>query len=403
MRVQQIGTLEELAPFAPHWDRLVERSGYKLPFSTFAWCNSWWHHLARNRASVRDRLSIRAVWDDRGELAAVAPFILTQRPASGPLRVRWLHFLGPDPGITEVPGMVCLPEMERQASSALLGDLQENVGNWDWIRWSGLKPDSVATEVIGEHPRLQWSCDVPAYLLTLPSSWEEFRGRLPRNIKESLRKCYNSLQRDGHAFEFVVTERPDEMTTALGHFFRLHSARASVAGTVRHADIFDSNVRRDFLIEVSESLAQRRAVRIFAVKIAGRFVAMRIGFIVDDTMYLYYSGFDPAWSKYSVMTTVVAESIKWAIASGLRTINLSTGNDISKTRWRPTEISYREAIQISPSIRAHAAHALYQSVRAAAGVFDSGLSGNGNGRVKWRSGKRLAVTVGGTLNAADPF
>ena len=91
MRVQQIGTLEELAPFAPHWDRLVERSGYKLPFSTFAWCNTWWHHLARNRASVRDRLSIRAVWDDRGELAAVAPFILTQRPAAGPLRMRWLH------------------------------------------------------------------------------------------------------------------------------------------------------------------------------------------------------------------------------------------------------------------------------------------------------------------------
>jgi len=244
---------------------------------------------------------------------------------------------------------------------------------------------------------------VPAYLLTLPSSWEEFRGRLPRNIKESLRKCYNSLQRDGHTFEFVAIERPEEMTTTLGHFFRLHSARASVAGTVRHADIFDSDVRRDFLIELSETLAKRRAVRIFGLRIAGRFVAMRIGFIVDDTMYLYYSGFDPAWSKYSVMTTVVAESIKWAIASGLRTINLSTGNDISKTRWRPTEISYREAIQISPSIRAHAAHALYQSVRAAAGVFDSGLSGNGNGRVKWRSGERLAVTVGGTLTAADPF
>ena len=171
---------------------------------------------------------------------------------------------------------------------------------------------------------------------------------------------------------------------------------------MRHADIFDSDVRRDFLIELSETLAQRRAVRIFGVKIGGHFVAMRIGFVVDDTLYLYYSGYDPAWAKYSVMTTVVAESIKWAIASGIRTINMSTGNDVSKTRWRPTEISYREAIQISPSIRAHAAHALYQSVRTAAGVLDSGLSGNGNGRMKWRSGKRLAVAVGGTLTE-NPF
>ena len=122
------------------------------------------------------------------------------------------------------------------------------------------------------------------------------------------RARHNSLQRDGHAFEFVVTERPEEMTTALGHFFRLHSARASVPGSVRHADIFDSDVHRDFLIELSATLAQRRAVRIFGMRIGGRFVAMRIGFVVDDTLYLYYSGYDPAWAKYSVMTTVVAES-----------------------------------------------------------------------------------------------
>ena len=393
MRVQHIDSLEELAPVATQWDRLVERSGYTLPFSTFAWCSSWWHHLARNKASVQDRLSIRAVWDDRGELAAVAPFILTQRPATGPLRVRWLQFLGPDPGITEVPGMVCLPEMERQASSALLADLQEHASAWDWIRWSGLKPGGIAAEVIGEHPKLQWSRDVPAYLLQLPCTWDEFRGRLPRNIKESLRKCYNSLQRDGHAFEFVVTERPEEMTDVLGHFFHLHSARANVPGTVHHADIFDSSVRREFLVDISETFAKRRAVRVFGVKIGGRYVAMRIGFIVGDTLYLYYSGYDPAWSKYSVMTTAVAESIKWAIAAGVRTVNMSTGNDVSKTRWRPTEISYREAIQISPSIRAHAAHALYQSARTAAGVLDSGLSGNGQKAAKWRGGKRLSVAL----------
>jgi CelD/BcsL family acetyltransferase involved in cellulose biosynthesis len=400
MRVQHIGSLAELTPFASQWDRLVEHSGYRLPFSTFAWSACWWRHLARNRSSARDHLSFRLVWDDRGELAAVAPFVLTERPAAGPIRMRWLHFLGPDPGITEVPGMICLPELERPAYSALLADLHGRVNEWHWIRWSGLKPEGIAAEVIGGHQRLQWSRDVPAYLLTLAPSWEEFRGSLPRNIKESLRKCYNSLKRDGHAFEFVAIERADEIQAALGHFFRLHGARADAPGAVRHSDMFGTASKRNFLIDICETLASRGAVRIFTVKIGGCIIAIRIGFIVGDTLYLYYSGYDPAWSHYSVMTTVVAESIKWAIASGLRTVNLSTGNDVSKTRWRPTEISYREAVQISPSLSAQAAHALYRSIHMAGGVLDSGLSGNGHRGPKWRNGRSSSVDPSATVGRA---
>jgi CelD/BcsL family acetyltransferase involved in cellulose biosynthesis len=364
MRVQRIDSVAELTRLAPHWDRLVERSGYRLPFSTFSWSASWWRHLARKRDSVRDRLSVRAIWDDRGELAAVAPFMVTERPARGPVRAQWLGFLGADPGLTEVPGVVCLPDLERPVYSALLDDLQRSGGDWHWIRWSGLEPNGVAAEVIGRYGKLRWSAHVPAYLLPLGPSWKEFRSGLPRNVKESLRKCYNSLARDGHSFTFVVTECADEMPAALDHFFRLHRARAGMSGTVHHPDMFHADNARQFLIDVCQTFANQGA-RIFALKIGHHIVAMRVGFIVGDTLYMYYSGYDPAWSKYGVMTTVVAESIQYAIAAGIRTVNLSVGNDVSKTRWRPAEVLYGEAIQISPSLSAHAAHTAYRAGRTA--------------------------------------
>ena len=50
----------------------------------------------------------------------------------------------------------------------------------------------------------------------------------------------------------------------------------------------------------------------------GQIVAMRLGFVVDDSLYLYYSGYDPLWARYSVMTTTVAEALKYAIACGLQ-------------------------------------------------------------------------------------
>ena len=56
---------------------------------------------------------------------------------------------------------------------------------------------------------------------------------------------------------------------------------------------------------------------------------------------MYFSGYDLAWGRFSVMTTLVAEAIKWAIAERLRIFNLSTGNDVSKTRWRPLTVEFR--------------------------------------------------------------
>ena len=70
---------------------------------------------------------------------------------------------------------------------------------------------------------------------------------------------------------------------------------------------------------------------------------------------MYYTGYDPAWKTYSVMTVLVAETFKWAFAHGVERINLSTGRDQSKMRWKPREVLFRDAVQVSPTMRARAA------------------------------------------------
>jgi CelD/BcsL family acetyltransferase involved in cellulose biosynthesis len=60
------------------------------------------------------------------------------------------------------------------------------------------------------------------------------------------------------------------------------------------------------------------------------------------------------------MTLLMAEMIQWALARGIREINLSTGNDQSKLRWKPEEVLLHEAVLISPSPRVRAALWAYQ-------------------------------------------
>ncbi|MGQ0504499.1 MAG: GNAT family N-acetyltransferase, partial [Myxococcaceae bacterium] len=199
----------------------------------------------------------------------------------------------------------------------------------------------------------------------LAPTWDLFKATLKRNIKESLRKCYNSLKRDGHAFTFEVVTEPGKVGVAIDEFLQLHAARAQTTDGVQHRNVFEWSSSQRFLKQLSEQFASEGVAKVFQLRIAGKLVASRVGFALGDTLYLYYSGYDPAWSQYSVMTTAVAESIRWAIDNGFRKVNLSTGNDVSKTRWGPEEITYMSGIQVSHSPRSRMAMMAFESLKAA--------------------------------------
>jgi CelD/BcsL family acetyltransferase involved in cellulose biosynthesis len=249
---------------------------------------------------------------------------------------------------------------EAAAVQALAAHVKRRAREWDWVQWSGLRRDGTGIATL----RIA-AVEVPdagrcAFVLPLPGSWEEFRAGLGHNVRESVRKCYNSLKRDGHAWRLTVAGRPDEIPAALERFFVLHKLRAGVAGTVAHADCFATPASRRFLADVCLRLAARGTVRVFQVEVGGQVVAARIGFVFGDRLYLYYSGYDPAWGKYSVMTTVVTEAFKYAIAAGLTSVNLSTGADRSKTRWRPSEIGFVDAVTPSPGGRSRLTYQAFE-------------------------------------------
>jgi CelD/BcsL family acetyltransferase involved in cellulose biosynthesis len=339
--VEQVGSEAALAALGPEWLALERSSGNALPFRTFEWVSCWWKHLREERAAVTDTLAVRAVRTETGRLVGVAPLMLTERPAVGPVRLRCVQFMGADPNVTEIRGAICEPALAAACHAALRADVARLEGQTcDWVQWAGL---AGAEQAAFEDPSIRWSGETMCSVLTLPSSWSELHGSLPRNLKESIRKCYNSLRRDGlqPALE-VVTERA-RVASTLEDFFRLHGARANLAGTTRHPDVFAHPRSRSFLVDACERFAERGTLRVFRLVVRDELVATRIGFAVGDTLYLYYSGYDPTYAQYGVMTTTLVEAIKYAIAEGFRHVNLSTGKDVSKTRWRPDEVVYRQA------------------------------------------------------------
>src|SRR4029077_8999332 len=132
-----------------------------------------------------------------------------------------------------------------------------------------------------------------------------------------------------------------DIPEALSHFFALHAARSLAEDMTTHRDQLSGYPKHSAMVrDFAYAMAKRGQLRMFELAIAGETVATRMAFLLSDDFYLYYSVFAPWWKKYSIMTTLSVEIMKWAINNGVRNVNLSTGTDLGKLRWRPSEILY---------------------------------------------------------------
>lgn len=358
LRVQRLQAVDDLSALSDQWEALDAETFPRTPFSGPAWNLRWWKYFRESRPLVRDRFFTHAIWDRAGKLVGVAPLMITEQPSMGPIRTRRLQFWGTDANVTEIRGVVCRPADAKAVVGALAAELRRVSSEWDFMKWGGLRDGSSPSS----EPSVKWGREITDYFLQPGADWEAFKSALPRNVKESLRKCYNAPKRDGHTLTFRVIERESEVLDALEVFFRLHAARSKAEETITHADVFYSDHVRTFLSDYTRAMAARGQTRIFQTLIGDEVVATRVGFAFGDHLYLYFSGFSPEWGKYSVMTTTVAEALKYAMGAGFSTINLSPGSDVSKTRWRPLELTMREATWVSPSWRGPATFRIFQAI-----------------------------------------
>ncbi len=361
VRVSVVTDQARLRAVRGEWDSLLERAHNDVPFMTLPWLDAWWTHF-RAQGRVHDELSVALVHKNE-ELVGAFPWMRSARRA-GPLRAHVLSFLGADPYITELRTPLVDPAHAIDVARGLAESLLSR-RDWDWIHWTGLTPGTELASALERALPMEWTSELGANVLPLPATWEELKKGLKRNIKESLRRCYNAPKRDGLELRLTVARTPSDVAAALQTFFELHALRSAQKDTIDHPDRFATKTARRFLEDVCARLAAENAACVFMLHVGDRVVAARVGFVVSNGLYLYYSGYIPAYSKYSVATTIVAEAMQWAIAQKLEFVHLSTGSDVSKSRWGPRETIFRDALTVAPRAHARAAAGASKLVRQA--------------------------------------
>lgn len=282
-------------------------------------------------------------------------------------RVRRISFLGEQLGGSDYLDVLALPGYEQECANALFGYVAKHM-EFDILELDGLPCDSPSVPCLawrfGGDANFKYRLE-PRYVcpqVKLDKPWEELLRKSSRStyFSRSLRRL-----RRLPGFDHRVITDPDQAEEAFERFLGLHELSWAGRGGSSATGL---QSLKDFHRDVVVRLARAERLRFEEIWIDGACRASLYG-IGNEERYSYYlSGYDPAWSKYSLGFTVIGLSIAGAVERGVKVYDLLRGAEPYKFYWA-NEIRATFAVYVaSDSLAARLAVACDAAAEAARAV-----------------------------------
>lgn len=331
-----ISSFDELDALIPEWTRLFACSGAQNPFAHPQWMVTWAHHFVSP-----DQLYVITVRDVSGSLIGIAPLYRHCRRLAPGLIATHLRLFGTGrhAHLTELPQILTAPDMHRKVLRDIIHFVFEDKADWDWMEIS-LTPEQGWFEP-------QWlpheSVDAGSFtlhkaaraftILPLAVTWDDLRTTLKRNVKESIRRSSNRLEKRSLTPDTFIPRDPASFDFAMNELVALHRERARVRAKTAHRDYFLDPRALAFMLDAARRMFSAGHLTPYLLQVNGAPVAAQLILNANRTTYFGISGFDPAWWQYSVATNLMVECLREAISRGDNLANLSLGPDVPKVRW----------------------------------------------------------------------
>ena len=303
---------EPLERICTEWAGLLEQCGEQVPFVTPAWQQVWLKHFQNNK-----RLRVLTARDGE-RLIGVLPMLCTDGRA---------EFVG-HYSICDYMDAVITPGFERTAWASALAQLARDGATEIELR--GLREDSPSLVAVLEAAGAAgFTAEKEQEALSpramLPETWDEFLGQLSKKDRHEMRRKMRRLESAGGALEMRVITTAAEAEPLLDTLFKLMRA------SNHHKEEFlDRPGMQEFFREMTQVMADEGMLRLYSLTLDGVVVAMVHNLDVGGTLYMYNSGYDPAYSHYAVGLMSKAMLVRDAIEAGRTCVDFMRGDESYK-------------------------------------------------------------------------
>jgi len=300
-------------PLVQEWETLLSASRFKNPFLTPLWNEIWLKHFGKSlQAKV---ILFRA---SGGALLAVGAF---SNPAEQGGQ-RGLTLLG-STDVCDYRDIIIAQGKEEEVFSALGRFFAE--GPWKYLEFNGISEFSPTFQFLS--PLMQpfgfrgvQEVEEVALYLDLPQTWEAFLERLSSKDRHELRRKIRRLEKES-AFEILRVDDGSSLSAGMAIFFDLHrKSRKDKAE-------FMTPEMEAYFREISARFQERGWLSLSFLKLEGKEVAAFFSFDFSGTEYVYNSGYDPEFARFSPGIVLAAHCIRQSIERGMTGFNFLRGQE----------------------------------------------------------------------------
>src|SRR5262245_11813833 len=320
---------EALTRLRVEWQAMFRASGAP-PFLSWEWLSTWHKWFGQEKHPFL--LCAR----EGGNLIALLPLCAENRQSSrfSPVLKR-MSFMGESYGASDYLDILALPGF-KQKSADIFIDYLALPRSFDLLELEGMSADSRTlqslTRRFANDGRFRYRI-VPQYIcprMSLDARWEDLLERSRRS--DYFKQCIRRLNKIA-SFEFRVISDVNEIPAAFGRHMALHVGRWIDRGG---SSAFRTAEQKGFTFDAAAELARAGMTRFEEIWLEGECRASFFGFESGDCYYFYLSGFDQAWSKYSLGFTLLGLSIREASRRGLKMYDFLRGGENYKFDWTDT-------------------------------------------------------------------
>lgn len=313
----EIQVLRDLRDILPEWDELFRRCPDATPFQSPEWLVPWWDEFGAGAPLV-----IAARQGDR--LAGLGLFYVYQGDPEHPNQ---LYFIG-----KSASDYLDILVADERSGSALAQQIIDAVFELNGV-WQSADLDRLpaSSPVLGvrvrpgfsEHRVQEGAC--PELFMNGTSIQQIAK----KNTRDSIRKHRNRALGMG-SIEFVTADR-QSFPLLMDHLVRLHSAHWHSAGV---PGVFADPKMVRFLGEAGGRLLACGKLRLQAMLLNGRPIAVAFGIMHQGRNYFYLCDFDSSYASISPGTLVTAYAIEQAAAGGANHFDFMQGEEQYKyVKW----------------------------------------------------------------------
>jgi CelD/BcsL family acetyltransferase involved in cellulose biosynthesis len=302
------------------WEGLLRQNRTTGIFQTMEWNEAWWESFGAGRELV-----LLAVKEGGGSTIGIAPLYRKEEEGGG----RLLRLIG-GVDLSDYLDLIYLQGHEGEVCTALLQNLLEDYQGWDTLELHNIpggSPTLIQLQKAAQEMGLKTTLEeeeVCPYI-PLPSTWEDYLSALSKKDRHELRRKMRKAGSAGGDERYVVEDHND-LSGEVEEFFELHCK-----SKMDKCEFMEENMKT-FFKNFTALFHRRGWLDLSFLMINGQRAASLLSLKYRGRIYVYNSGYDPAFSSYSAGIALIGQSIRAAIEGGYRKYDFLRGNEGYKYR-----------------------------------------------------------------------